>query len=350
MRPSERCYFLLFFSAGVRLRFYKKLALMLNYGISLFTSLRHLYRLAEEHKSPQRYALRYLLTKFACGNTFGQCLEGLSGAHELLLIESFEKDNLAKGLSEAKLLLEQKRELFQTVLRSLAYPVFLLILACGLIVLIGHLLVPAFLELVPSNEWQGFARFLLFLGNVSQGTGALVLLLALALLTLLLPFSLPRLTGRLRRRLDAIFPWNCYRLLVGANWLLSFSALLAQGIQARTILLSTLASSHTSPYLRERIFAIESGLAKGKNLGEAFAESGYVFPSREIVEDMRLFGSLPGLEGEMQSLARASLQDTQAQIAALLRRLSMFLLIVVAVLLICVLQGLSALELSLTAL
>ena len=350
MRLKERFWLCLFFSAGQRIRLYKKLALMLNHGITLYTSLRHLHRVATEHRAGIRHALHYLLRSLGCGYSFAQCLGGIAGAHELLLIASYEKENLARGLMEAEALLQQKEKLRRRVLQSLGYPLFLLLLTCGLFLLIGRLLVPSFLELVPEAEWQGAARFLLLLAEMTEGRAALGLLIFLVLLGLALPYSLPRLTGRLRLTLDRLFPWNCYRLLVGASWLVSFSALLAQGIQPRAILLATLGSRHTSPYLRERVLAIWQALARGKNLGEAFGESAFLFPSREMVEDLRVFGNLPCLEEEMASLARASLEDTHERICGILRKLSLLLLLLVAGLIFCVLQGLAALELQLTGL
>ena len=346
----DRLYFTLFFSARQRIRFYKKLALMLQHGITLYTSLRHLHRVALEHRACHRYAMQYLLRCLSCGYSFAQCIGGICGAHELLLIASSEKENLARGLTEAQALLQQKEKLRRRVLQTLGYPCFLVLLTCGLFLLIGRLLVPSFLELVPQAEWQGAARFLLLVAEISEGKAALGIFGFLVVLGLALPYSLPRLTGRLRLTLDRLFPWNIYRLLVGASWLLSFSALLAQGIQPRAILLATLGSRHTSPYLRERVLAIWQALARGKNLGEAFGESAFLFPSRDLVEDLRVLGNLPGLEEEMAGIARQSLEDTHERICGILRRLSLLLLLLVTALIFCVLQGLSALELQLTGL
>lgn len=344
MRLFQRLYFSLLMSRKERVRFYRKLALMLMHGITLFTALRHLHRQAEAQGKGMRHVLRILLRKLACGESFSQSLAPFAGSLEILLIEAFERDNLAKGLSEAEMLLREELQLEGKVLRSLSYPLFLLCLTCMLFGLIGQMLVPALLEVVPEDAWQGSAALLLLFHRASQGWGIVVVALMLVFVIILLPLSLPRVTGSLRSKLEHVFPWNFYRLLIGSSWLLSFSALLAQGIQAQEILAACLASPQTSPYLRERVRAIAFGLRNGKNLGEAFAESPFAFPSRGIVEDLRLLATLPGFEEEMQSIAREALVSVREQMALRVQRCAIVLLLIVAFGILCVLQGLGDLE------
>ena len=65
MRLFQRLYFSLLMSRKERVRFYRKLALMLTHGITLFTALRHLHRQAEAQGKGMRHVLRILLRNLA---------------------------------------------------------------------------------------------------------------------------------------------------------------------------------------------------------------------------------------------------------------------------------------------
>ena len=68
-----------------------------------------------------------------------------------------------------------------------------------------------------------------------------------------LPFTFPYWTGRLRAMLDKMPPWSFYRLLQGGSWLMSFSSMMVAGMQAAEALRKMMPVAN--PYLRERLRA-----------------------------------------------------------------------------------------------
>ena len=250
-----------------------------------------------------------------------------------------------QGLFRARALLLKRSRMRETVLQALSYPLFLLALLILLLLVLSFVLVPQFAQVLPPANWQGEAHLLFVLSDFVASWRGLLAGVVLCLGLVLCVLSLPRLCGRCRVLLDHLPPWSIYRRLVGAAWLLQLRDLMLQGIQPREIFARNL-KSRISPYLKEKIAAIDARMAEGCNLGVAMYRACPGFPEKSIVEDLVLYASLPGFEGELEAIAEESLTETLESVKGSMRLVSTTLLFGIAAGIVFLLRALSVLQVS----
>jgi type II secretory pathway component PulF len=93
---------------------------------------------------------------------------------------------------------------------------------------------------------------------------------------------------------------------MGTSFLTALVALLRTGMPVPEALrrLRTLAN----PWLQERIDATLYFVNSGYDLGEALHRTGYRFPAREIIEELRIYATLGNLD---EAMSRISLEWTK---------------------------------------
>jgi hypothetical protein len=123
-------------------------------------------------------------------------------------------------------------------------------------------------------------------------------------------------TSQQRGILDRLLPpWNIYAKMTGARWLLAFAKLSAAGYTHEAIMQKTAALA--SPWLRERIQALERVYRKGISLGRSFERTGYRFPSDDVIEDIAIFADRPEFDSALQTIAKEWVKTVIAQVKAL---------------------------------
>ncbi|WP_052206225.1 type II secretion system F family protein [Pantoea rodasii] len=232
----------------------------------------------------------------------GRAAKDLRGA----LLRAIE---VVKGIGEMK----------ATALVNLTYPVMLLAGTFYMMQMVYDRFLPRLEQLASPDRWTGPLWWLgaithFFIGN------RYVLAAGLAIFCIWVIWSLPRLTGPVRQRvLDRLLPWSLYREMQGVSFLLNLSALLRA--QLRTEEALDMLSRNANPWLYERLTATRRQVARGKHLGQALADSGYAFPSREAIDRLLLLTSGPGGEDNIENFARMWLTKSIHRI----RRVSKFL-------------------------
>ncbi|EIA0262786.1 type II secretion system F family protein, partial [Escherichia coli] len=98
-------------------------------------------------------------------------------------------------------------------------------------------------------------------------------------------------------------PWSIYRSVIGCGFLLSLSSLITAGIPTPEAI--RIISRNASPWYRERLTVIRLILLNGApNIGEALYISGFSFPSKNMVMDIRSYAALDGFEMMLERLSR----------------------------------------------
>ncbi|EBP7214785.1 type II secretion system F family protein, partial [Salmonella enterica] len=128
-------------------------------------------------------------------------------------------------------------------------------------------------------------------------------------------WSFGNLTSRARLFMDALPPWSVYREVQGATFLLNFAALSRAQVKNEDALSQL--SLHGSPWLRQRLNAASRLMKSGNSLGQALADSGYRFPSRDAINRLKLLTQGDGGEAIIDSFARNQLERTLAGIKSL---------------------------------
>jgi type II secretory pathway component PulF len=233
------------------------------------------------------------------GYSFGRALEGWVPVEEWTLVEAGAGD-LAQALEEAAGLIETSQRMRAAIYTALGYPTFLGALLCVLLWIFSVEAIPAFAEVKPMDKWTGLAAGMGLLSNAVRG-GLLPFLTVLAVIFPGVFWSLPRWTGEWRARVDSWPPWSFYQLIMGTSFLMSLVAFLRAGMPVPEALRRLRATAN--PWLQERIDATLYFVNSGHDLGEALHLTGYQFPARDIIEDLRIYATLGNLDEAMDRLS-----------------------------------------------
>lgn len=298
------------FDGATRVRTWKKLAMQAQYGLPLKDSLSTLRDQARRRNPTLAKVFEQVLDHMGSGHHLDTALTGYASPEEIMLIASGQKaGKLPNGLRMAAELLEARRRIVGAVAGALAYPLFLFLLAAAMLGIVALNVMPELAQLSDPGNWTGFARGLYLISAFIGSWGGIVLLAGLIGGCVALVGTLPLWTGPIRHMADRFPPWSMYRLTVGGVWLFTLSTLMRSGMQLSHILNTMLASENTSPYLRERVRAINNQVGRGENIGEAMYLAGLDFPDRELIDDFRVYAGLPHFKDQLQDFARDWLQD-----------------------------------------
>jgi type II secretory pathway component PulF len=187
--------------------------------------------------------------------------------------------------------------------------------------------IPRFAAIVSPENWHGVARSLYVMSQVVQG-GLIYILIALALFVALVVYTMPRWSGTFRDVLDRYPPYSIYRLVVGCGFLIAFSSLQGAGFTVEKSL--TRLATNAQPWLRQRIDDMLFGVKSGLNVGEAMKNTGYRFPSREIVDDLCVYAEYKGFAEALKTLADEWMQEGVQTIETQMRVLNGAAIVVLA--------------------
>jgi type II secretory pathway component PulF len=233
------------------------------------------------------------------GRSIAQALRTSVPIRESLILEAGASD-LARAFQDAAGLVETSRKMNAAVAGALIYPCFLAALLSGLLWIFSVRAIPAFAAIKPIEQWTGTAATL---GLIAQCVhdGLIPGLLLLFSLLIAAVWSLPHWTGAGRSRADRLPPWSLYKLVSGTSFLVALAAFLRAAVPLPEALRRLALDSDA--WLRERIDATLYYVASGHDLGEALSLTGFDFPSREMIDDLRIHASLGGIEESLRRLS-----------------------------------------------
>jgi len=330
------------FSPKVRRKAWRKLASQMRHGIQFYTAVEILRDRARRRKLIVAEAYEQILRNNDIGGTLSHGLSGLASPEEIMLISAGEKQNPALGLEMAADMLGQKGVIRKQIIGASAYPLFLLLLVGILLVVVSNVLVPQFSLLLPAEQWTGLPAMLRDISGFVSSVYGIAFFIGIALFGVFLFSTLPVWTGHYRKIADKFFIWSIYRDVVGAAWLYSLAVLLGAGIQLRTIFSEIIGSKDSTPYIRERTRAIDRQIGYGKNLGVAMQDSGYVFPSMEVIDDMVVYAELPDLSKQIVDIAQEQMEECLESVKNKMNKLKYILIATVAGLVLFVIQSVFA--------
>lgn len=301
------------FSTTDRMTLYEDLAFLLENNQKTEDAIAGLQRSRRRKNDPVLLCLNDVRHALARGRGLDVGLAGWVPSQEATILRA---GRLAKDLRGALLraieVVKGVGEMKTTALVNLTYPLMLLAGTFYMMQMVSEHFLPRLEQLSPSESWTGWMWWLgaithFFVDNrYYLGAG-------FAAFTVWVIWSLPRLTGTVRRRvLDHLFPWSLYREVQGVAFLLNLSALLRA--QLRTDEALDMLSRHATPWMYERLTATRRQVARGKHLGQALADSGFAFPSREAIDRLILLTAGPGGEDNIENFARMWLRKAIGRI------------------------------------
>ncbi|MBU3595093.1 type II secretion system F family protein [Polynucleobacter sp. 86C-FISCH] len=277
----------------IREPFYQHLSDQVANDIALETSLKFFQdRMVRQKRPGYAKLIAVIISRLKNGDTFAQSLRGLVPENEIIIISAGElSSRLPFALS---LILEQqarKHRLTQTLRQGLASSVGHLLIAVAVLWYLASAVIPQLTMAVPEAQAQGLVSALYKVSSFINSYWALSIPIGIIVFIAAIFYTLPRWTGPSRLVAEQYFPWSYYRDLVGYQWLMIFTTLLASGISDVTILKTQ--SKEATPYLRERLTLLFHRLhSGGMSLGDALITPiqadglSMNFPSPEINESI----------------------------------------------------------------
>jgi type II secretory pathway component PulF len=320
----ERVFARLQFTDDKRLRFYRKVAKMLGNGLPLLRILEELRTRAAGRGYGGRDAMAVIYDDcrrmLQNGRMLSDALRPWIPANEQMIILAGEQSGrLEHTLLVVVGVVLAGRRIRRVVFGGLAYPLALFGMMLAYVWVFGTRVVPQFAQLLDPSKWHGSAASLYVMSRLVQRF-ALPGLALLAALAVLVAFSLPNWRGGLRVLADRVAPYSVYRLLAGGSFLMAFSALQGAGVSVEKALVRL--SDAASPWLRERLDGALMGVKSGLNCGEALRNSGYGFPSQEVIDDLCVYADYKGFTDALATLAHEWMEEGVETIAAQMKVLN----------------------------
>ena len=318
-------------SNAKRLKLYRKLAALLRNRFSLMNALDMIYNgLSEEGTKPNEpmaVAVGAWGRSLQEGHPFSDCLKGWAPSRERLMLSVGDVSDLESALLNLIKVTEGSTRMIRPIVSAVAYPAFLLMMSVVIMYAIGVYMVPPMLDAAPNTIWTGTAKSLINLSAWIQNNWPI----AFAFLPTvggIIYFTIGIWTGKLRVKFDRCPPWSLYKIFTGITWLLALSALVKGGVPVSVALTSLRKDS--SKYLRERIDGALFYIKNGDNLGQALYQSGFEFPDKQIIADLKIYSELDNFEEALDKLANEWLEESVYMIEQRAEIMNMFALLSVS--------------------
>lgn len=319
------------FSSKMRFSIFKKLIRFLASDVSLSQALDIMYiHASDDGKKPknvQAIVIDQWRRNIRNGQDFSRAITGWAPDKERIVIEAGENaGRLDMAIQNAIFIHEGSAQIKKAIIGGLAYPVFLVIMALGFMGLFGIEVIPAFAEVLPREQWTGAGAQMATMSDFVQD-GLLQTVVGFLGLVVVFFIALPRWKGKIRSKFDKYPPWSFYKLSMGSGFLLGVSAMHRAGIPLSKALL--ILSRDAPPWYKEKIESTLRHVRNGQNLGEALYRTGFNFPTKETVLDLRAYAELDGFDEVLDEMGKTWMEESVSSIkgqAAILRNVGLLVL------------------------
>lgn len=311
-------------------------------------------------------ALDSMVQRQRRGRDLSDTFDGWFAPADIMLMEAGERrgggPHLAAAIDEVLDMQGATKEMVAHVLAGLFEPAVMLAAIYALVTWLAGTFTGEVLTLMKLNpdSLTGSARQLYVVGVFSQSAWVWIVPLFILATLVAIFLSLPGVeikrrgvtrrlfTSRQRGSLDRLIPpWSVYAQMTSARWLLAFAKLSAAGYTHELIMERTAALA--SPWMRERIQAIEVAYRKGLSLGRAMKRTGYRFPADEVIEDIAVFAERPDFDAALNTIAKEWVREVTARVKALAFVLTAAGFIATTAAMIWVMDSFNALQTQVTA-
>ena len=314
MNKLERLYAKLVFRLNTekRMATCRKLASLLRNDFTLMDALGRLEMIESKGgakpNEPFAIVMRQWQLNLERGMSFSEATRGWVPMDETLLVTSGNIANLVVALENVGRVVDGASRIRRAMASALTYPLFLLALTFGIIIMVGLYLVPPLADAAgPGIVWRGSAASLISLADFSQKYW-LAIVMGFVGAVALIWFSLPNWAGRLRARFDRFPPWRLYKIKVSVGWLMSLSAMVASGVSMTDAM--RMLADNSNRYLRSILNAALGRIVGGENLGQALVNIGRDFPDEEIIGDLAIYSEMSDFDKNLSHVANDYLAES----------------------------------------
>ena len=314
-------------SATARQEFYELMGNFISDGIPFFDALQNVDKQFVIANDPRKWLTTTAIRRMRGGEkqmafSFGHALQGMVPPIEAMTIDAGEQSgDMTGALMRAATIAKNASRIKKVIWGELAYPVFLVILMCALLIMLSTVVMPVFEQIASRERWPTAARLL---GGLADHA-VLVIILSLLLVGGWIGAFIAtkdRWVGETRDKFDRfIFPWNMHRRIASALIMSSIAALMRMGVPISTALDKL--GETSGAWARNHFGRVKNKMRKGAREGDALA--GDLF-DKGIRWQIILYGQLTdfsgGLERLSERLTEAIIEKTKS-VFGLIRTLAM---------------------------
>ncbi len=324
-----------------RMSICRKLASLLRNDFTLIDALERLEAIESKNgtkpNEPFAIVMRQWQKNLERGMSFSEATRGWVPPEETLLVTSGNLSNLVVALENVGRVVEGTQRIRRAMTTAIAYPLFLLALTFGIIIMVGVYLVPPLAEVAGNNiVWRGTAASLVWLSDFSIKYWyifAMIFAGAIGIIWL----SLANWSGRLRTLFDKLPPWNIYKIQVSVGWLMSLGAMVSAGVTIPDAL--RMLSDNANRYLRNILDRALHFIANGDNLGVALNRTEREFPDEEIIGDLTIYADMNGFDENLNQIANDYLNESVRKMEKISNTLNSLGILLVSVIIAWVVLG-----------
>ena len=302
-----------------RIAMLRKLASLLRNDFTLMNALGRLEMIESNNgknpNEPFAIVMRQWQKNLERGLSFSDTTRGWLPDEETLLVTSGNISNLVIALENTVRVVEGEGRIRRAVRNAVAYPLFLLLLTFGIIVMVGLYLVPPLIEVAGSDViWRGAARGLIAMSDFTVEYWYIFAIVFLGLIFTIW-LSLDNWSGRLRAAFDKLPPWSIYKIHISVGWLMSLSSMISAGITMPDAI--RMLADNAPKYLRSILEETLHYIANGDNLGVALSRTGRDFPNKEIIGDLMIYADMVDFDKNITSIANDYLDSSVRKMESL---------------------------------
>ena len=314
MNKLELLYAKLMFRMNTekRMSICRKLASLLRNDFTLIDALERL-EMVESHggtrpREPFAIVMREWQKNLERGMTFSEATRGWVPQNETLLVTSGNLSNLVVALENVGRVVDGTQRIRRAMTSAIGYPLFLLGLTFGIIIMVGIYLVPPLIEVGGGNVvWRGSAQSLVWLSTISIKYWYIFLVVFASIIAVVW-VSLANWSGRLRAVFDKFPPWSIYKIQMSVGWLMSLGAMVSAGVTIPDAM--RMLADSANRYLKSILERTLRYIANGENLGRALEHTGRDFPDSEIIGDLTIYADMNGFDENLNRVANDYLNES----------------------------------------
>lgn len=314
MKKLELLYAKMMFRLNTekRMAICRKLASLLRNDFTLIDALERLEMVESKNgtkpNEPFAIVMRQWQKNLERGMTFSEATRGWVPPNETLLVTSGNLSNLVVALENVGRVVDGMQRIRRAMTTAVAYPLFLLALTFGIIIMVGIYLVPPLAEVAGNTVvWRGTARSLVWLSDFSIQYWYLFLIVFASVIAVIWG-SLANWRGRIRAVFDKFPPWSTYKIQVSVGWLMSLAAMVSAGVTIPDAM--RMLADNANRYLRNILDRTLRFIANGDNLGRALQNTGCGFPDDEIIGDLTIYADMNGFDENLTQVAADYLNES----------------------------------------
>ena len=241
---------------------------------------------------------------------------------------------LAQTIKSAVNMLSQRGIALGAFVGAISYPLLVIIIACGIIIYLNNSVFVQFKAIKPVDQWPEAGKRLLALAAFIKSYWWM-LVIAIFIIIGVLRWLMANYVGELRPTLDRFPPFSFYRRLAAARLLETLGLLVANGVVFKSAI--KVMQYQANPYMHSHLSSMEHLLSMGKtNIADVLATD---LVSDSDLMRLRVMAEVKGFEHGLVRMGVRGTEEATSTLKFISRIIGGILLVLGAVLIIMIVQG-----------